>query len=176
MLGSISDRTDLARHGSRPTQLHIGSNRCRPTPIGLEIGEHPLDLTSAQGDSVGHGPGRLDSICVWTDSSRHGPGPTLLDMGPGRLGSTWAQCRLNLVWVPIWLGLWPTQLDLALGWLGSTLARNDLAQFWPIPTRFDLGPNVSARHGLGPTLLNLGPNCFDSTWISSQNQPKMQFG
>jgi len=34
-----------------------------------------------------------------------------------------------------------------------------------------LGPDDSAQCGLGPTLLNLGPNCLGSTWIGPSQNP-----
>ena len=88
LLGSTTSRANSNRHRPKPTRLNANLAWHCPGPTRLNIRPWPTWLDM--------GLGWL--ISTWV-------GLTRLKIGPDRLDSTWAWCRLDFVWVPTRLGL-----------------------------------------------------------------------
>lgn len=198
---------NLNRHGSESNQIDMGPSQLGWTYVELtrlDIASLPtrpwpswLDL-----DLSRLGNSRLSSTWAQTDSTRHWPESTQIDMHSDWLGSTWAQAdsyqtstqddsnrhRPRTTRIDIGSGRLrstsarlvsgrhppePTQLDMGLGWLT-----------WVVPIRLDMGLDQLgstwsrgklARHGLKPSWLNIVTGRLGSTWSrtdSDQHGPR----
>ena len=164
-LNSTSARTDSTWHRPWQTRLDIGPGRLgstsicpgrsrlgrtylarlRPILTQLDIGLDWLGSTLGWVNSAWYRPkwvrltsvdGELGSTSAKTNLARHGHGPTQPDMGPDRLGSTWAQENSAWHWTnstrhgpgPNRLAMGPTRLGLTLALTNSTRHRLELTQ------------------------------------------------
>jgi len=128
-LDSIWVQANSTQHGSRLIELDVGLYWIGSTCAWFDMGLDPLGLTWARADSTWPGPS-YDSTWIQTYLARHRLEPT-------RLGMTWTQCQLNLVWVSTPLGIRPTQLNLDKGLLGSTLTWVDSTWLLPKSTKLE---------------------------------------